>query len=84
MGQNRHHQIFLTYILTNNYGSQHPNATLQIIKSCKRNNKSIHVDPTLLMSKVVENYLQSTPPSTSVRPLRTIHKCMHKLGRKQI
>jgi hypothetical protein len=44
----------------------------------------VDVDPTLLMSEFVENCLQSTPPSTSVRPLRKIHKFMYKLGRKCI
>jgi hypothetical protein len=36
----------------------------------------VDVDPTFLMSKVVDNCLQSIPPSTNVRPLRTIHKCL--------
>jgi hypothetical protein len=44
----------------------------------------VDVDPTFLILKEVDNCLQSTPPSTSVRPLKTIHKCMYKLGIKQI
>lgn len=45
---------------------------------------NVDVDLTLPMSKVVENSLQSTstPPSTSVRPLGTIHN-MHAQAKKK-
>lgn len=45
---------------------------------------NVDVDPTFPMSEVVENFLQSTstPPSTSARPLGTIHK-MHAQIRKK-
>jgi hypothetical protein len=43
------------------------------------------VDPTLSMSKVVENYFQPTPtpPSTSVRPLKIVHKLCAQVTKKK-
>ncbi len=44
------------------------------------------VDQTLPMSKVVENYFQPTPtpPSTSVRPLKIVHKLCAQVRKKNI
>jgi hypothetical protein len=47
---------------------------------------NFNVDPTLPMSKVVENYFQPTltPPSTSVRPLKIVHKLCAQVRKKKI
>jgi hypothetical protein len=59
MGQDRYHHSFLTFILTNSYGSQHYNTNFQrnnlIVEKIMEVN--VHVGLALPMSKVVENHL---------------------------
>jgi hypothetical protein len=75
-------------ILASNYGSL-DTITHSSRKqyNCRRKMEAnFDVDQTLPMSKVVENYFQPTPtpPSTSVRPLKIVHKLCAQVRKKNI